>query len=374
MATRTKQWGVDNKFGCKDGSDSLFLKPGGITVDNAGDVFVFDTGNQRIRKISRKDGTVSTYVQLEDALPREGSDSVTSEIASGFERLFISYNSCIFQISKDKTVMLLAGQRGRTGCTDGSLLESSLPYSAALAVDEKNHTIFVADSKNSLIRMISLNNGIVSTIAGMKETVDAGMEKIDTPYAIALDQSTGDLFITDNTYDKVMKVSKQKGSNDWVVTSVVLLGDKTSIQYFGLAIYHNMLFVTCWDTGLIIQADLDGGNSKWIGRVQQREMGTLAADATQVYISKYHSHTILAITWAQYWSPQDHLYFRAEQRHIIGIVVIASQCLTRTTSSSLQKLPRDILFFILSFLSADNPPKPSEGMQLQPQIGSYEIF
>ena len=144
----------------------------------------------------------------------------------------------------------------------------------------------------------------------------------------------------------------QVGNVEWLVTSIFILDP----EFFGVAIFCDVLFLTCWDSGNVIQTTLSGGNTKIIGSVRANEPIALAADLGHVYAVLPNSHAVTKITWLQLWNPQEHHRFVAEKRRLIGVVVMASRCVARRSSTLkclLRKLPREILLYMLSFLDED---------------------
>src|SRR4051794_28485460 len=100
------------------GSEARFNDPQGVAVDNAGNVYVADTFNQTIRKITPA-GEVTT----------------------------------------------LAGLAGAPGSRDGRGRGARFGYPGGVAVDDRNN-VYVADTINNTIRKIS-PSGVVRTLAGL---------------------------------------------------------------------------------------------------------------------------------------------------------------------------------------------------------------
>ena len=101
--------------------------PSGIAVDTAGNVFIADTGNQRIRRIARADGTIATVA---------GS-----------------------------------GTAGFSG-DNGPAVAAALRQPTALAVDSSG-SLYIADSDNHRVRKL-VSNGTIATVAGNGQEGDAG--------------------------------------------------------------------------------------------------------------------------------------------------------------------------------------------------------
>jgi len=118
-----------------------------------------------------------------------------------------SRNNLIRKVSADGSVTTLAGS-GEQGSGDGKGPAASFFFPAALAADA-NGTVYVADTHNSMIRKIS-PDGTVTTIAG-RLTPDVAkyrdtVIKLDNPYGIAVDKA-GNVFVADWERDMIKKIS-----------------------------------------------------------------------------------------------------------------------------------------------------------------------
>ena len=169
-------------FGSADGSGSAaqFYNPQGITVDPAGNIFVADTFNHTIRKISPL-GMVTTLA---------GTVGVPGNIDGAASAATFTYPSCIAidpagnlvvadtgnstirKITPAGMVSTLAGQAGREGYADGSASTSLFTFPAALVSDRAGN-IYVADTLNNTIRMVS-TAGNVTTLAGLAPSQSVG--------------------------------------------------------------------------------------------------------------------------------------------------------------------------------------------------------
>ena len=145
--------------GSSDGAanEATFNKPNGLAVDNSGNVYVADTGNNRIRKIAA-DGTVSTLA---------GSTAGYAD-GPGQDALFDAPNDVVV--------------RG-----DG--------------------VIFVADTENNNVRQIS-TDGTVSTLAGSTRGYHFAHLR---PYDLVLD-SDGNLFVSNTTEHVIVRISPSDDS------------------------------------------------------------------------------------------------------------------------------------------------------------------
>jgi hypothetical protein len=163
----------DGSQGYSDAIGKLakFNQPRGITIDSNNNLFVTDTDNDAIRKITPQ-GVVTTFAGglsgygFKDAVGSAAKFNYPYAITiDSNNNLYIAdaYNNAIRKISPQAVVTTLAGS-GTAGRADGNGFQASFNFPSDLAID-LNNNIYVADTDNNLIRKIS-PNGFVSTIVG----------------------------------------------------------------------------------------------------------------------------------------------------------------------------------------------------------------
>lgn len=147
-------------FGFSDGRGSLakFANPSGLTVDDHGTVYVADSTNSRIRRITQ-DGTVTTLAGgtegFRDAPGAEAQFNHPISVAIDNDRiLYVAdlYNHRIRRITPSGSVTTLAGSAA--GFIDGSGPEAKFNHPESVALDS-NGNIYVADFSNQVIRKIA---------------------------------------------------------------------------------------------------------------------------------------------------------------------------------------------------------------------------
>ncbi len=207
--------------GSKDGAGAAaqFKWPHGLSVDAAGNVFVADRGNDLVRKISR-DGVVSTvagaageYGNADGAggAARFRYPVATALDASGNIYVADSSNNLIRKITPGGIVSTFAGSSASLGgYADGNASAAQFQYPVGVAVDN-NGNVFVADSNNKVIRKIT-SDGKVTTFAGsagQTGTVNgkAKSARFVFPSDVALDRQ-GNLYVIDNS--AVRKIDTQR--------------------------------------------------------------------------------------------------------------------------------------------------------------------
>ncbi len=209
------------------GASATFANPTGIAVDSAGNVYVADEGNNTIREITPA-GVVSTIAGTGQT-PRIVGHADGPGASAQFNQpegiavdsagnLYVadSGNSTIRKItpsgsgaSTTWTVSTLAGAAGLVGSADGTGSAARFYYPLGVAVDAAGN-VYVADTFNNIIRRVT-SAGVVSTLAGQvypqgtqpgwQDGVGATAEFYE-PFGVAVD-STGNLYIADTYNERI---------------------------------------------------------------------------------------------------------------------------------------------------------------------------
>jgi sugar lactone lactonase YvrE len=167
--------GLAGVSGTNDGTGggARFNLPEGICVDSQGNVFVSEIGNHTIRHIS-SNGVVTTIAGLAGSSgTNDGFGSaarfnvpVTVEVdGNGFLYVGDFANHTVRVISPSKQVSTLAGAAGISGTQDGPPNQARFTYPHTCRPDGVGK-VYVADLGNHAIRKISAE-GVVSTLAGL---------------------------------------------------------------------------------------------------------------------------------------------------------------------------------------------------------------
>ncbi|MDB6029475.1 MAG: repeat containing protein [Verrucomicrobiales bacterium] len=226
--------GSAGSFGSLDGTgnQARFYGPQGIAVDSAGILFVADTANATIRKIT-PEGAVSTFAGAAGSL--NSFDGVGTN-ANFFQpegiavdkggNVYVAdaWNHTIRKITPLGVVSTLAGLAGSCGSMDGTNSKARFDRPAGIAVDGATN-LFVTDSLNHTVRKIT-PSGRVTTIVGLPGVwgnADGtnGSARLFQPQGIVAD-NVGNLFVSDSGNQTIRKVSAS-GTN-WVVSTVAGLG------------------------------------------------------------------------------------------------------------------------------------------------------
>jgi sugar lactone lactonase YvrE len=165
-----------------DVDKAMFNKPRAVVVDGKGTIYVADTGNNVICKISQ--GKVTTYAGTGKAGFRNGSvREAQFNAPSGLAldkagNLYVAdtLNNVIRKISPQGFVTTYAGKNtGEAGYKDGSLDVAEFNEPAALVIDSQDN-LYIVDSGNQLIRKIA--KGQMETAAGTQGALLSGTNYI----------------------------------------------------------------------------------------------------------------------------------------------------------------------------------------------------
>jgi sugar lactone lactonase YvrE len=208
--------GAAFQFGATDGpgASARFFLPYGVAVDGAGNVYVADGGNHTIRKIT-PDGTVST---LAGAAQQQGSVNGTggaARFASPFGvavdaggNVYVadSENHAIRRITPAGVVTTVAGQLGLSGAVDGGASVARFNQPRGVALDAAGN-LFVVDHGNSVIRHVATNGNVTTIIgtAGVVGEVDSvgAAARVYSPTGIAADNTT--IYIADTANNLIRR-------------------------------------------------------------------------------------------------------------------------------------------------------------------------
>ena len=196
------------------GENAQFRNPVGITIDDSDNLFVTDTGNQRIRQIT-PDGTVSTIAGsgLRGYLDGAAADAKFNypqgiAINSAGELFVADRSNHRIRKIVGSTVSTLTGSR--RGDSEGDMNYAYFNEPFYLAFDSSNN-LYVSDRANHKIRKVSAS-GEVTTLAGFKNGYrDAKSKKALFSYPLGLAVKGNSLYIADNGNNRIRRLDLSTG-------------------------------------------------------------------------------------------------------------------------------------------------------------------
>jgi len=203
---------------------SRLARPSGLATDRSGNVYVADSGNNVVRKVFPDGRTVifagSGKMGHDDGIASEATFSRPGALTVDSKgNVYVADDLVVRKISPDGAVTTVAGQAtfGQINDTvDGPALKARFSGLGGLAVD-KNDNVYVADSAGARIRKIS-TDGFVTPVAGGKrfslygpfgyDDGDASSATFHDPQGIAVDMS-GNVYVADTTNNAIRKISPE---------------------------------------------------------------------------------------------------------------------------------------------------------------------
>jgi Immunoglobulin domain/NHL repeat len=214
--------GTSGQQGSSNGSyaGALFRQPRAVALDRAGNLYVADTGNSLIRKITPA-GAVTT---LAGSATTQGYTDATGTAAvfnspqalvvDGSDNVYVAdtANSAIRKITPSGVTSTIAGN-GTKGSQDGTGALAFFNQPAGIVLDSANN-LYVSDTGNDTIRKIT-PAGVVTTIAGVAGVGGyadgtGAVALFNQPSGLAIDKS-GNLYVAD-TANEVIRVIKSGGA------------------------------------------------------------------------------------------------------------------------------------------------------------------
>lgn len=241
------------------GGFARFNQPESVAVDGNNNVYVADTGNNTVRKISPSGlvttlagsaGVVGTNDGVGSAARFSGPSGVAVDTATN---LYIAdfYNQTIRKISPAGMVTTFAGSPGSVGTNDGAGPDARFSYPSRLAINPQGD-IYVSDTFNQTIRKVT-SNGVVTTIAGLATYFGSAdgtgtAARFNQPYGVALINGTN-IYVTDTGNGTIRKITPAG-----VVTTIAGTAGKAGSADGGgsAASFYNPAGIAAVGTNLVI--------------------------------------------------------------------------------------------------------------------------
>ena len=232
--------------------DACLHEPQFIATDTNGDVYISDTVNRRVRKVSAATGMLTTVAGSSASGAYQGEGGLATNVvfagrlgalaldASG--NLYVSNGdgmrlSRINRATGFITTIAGTGQGGNTG--DGGLATAARIGFVNGIVVAANGDVYFSDRNAGRVRRIAASTGIITTVAGngqfsgaLGDGGPATAASLYEPAKLAFDR-TGNLLIADSQHYRIRKVDRVSG----IITTVVGNGSFKT-QSLGTAIFR----------------------------------------------------------------------------------------------------------------------------------------
>ena len=198
------------------GTAAHFNRPGGVAVDHTGSVYVGDTNNHAIRKIAF-DGTVSTFAGITGSSGTANGNGTSARFKNpngiafdSADNLYVAdtQNHAIRKITPAGDVTTFAGIIGSAGNEEGPRGVARFNFPRSVAVDSAGN-VYVADLFNYRIRKIT-PLGDTTTLAGAGTIGSAdgtgGTAKFWEAYGVGVD-AAGNVYVADTANDLIRKIT-----------------------------------------------------------------------------------------------------------------------------------------------------------------------
>jgi sugar lactone lactonase YvrE len=189
--------------------------PRGVAVAPNGDIYISDTGNQRVRRVDHSTGLISTVVASLHS-PRSVAVDATGN-------LYIADTGAnlVYVVNSSGAVIPVAGT-GTAGYSGdgGPATAASLNQPRGVAVDSALN-VYIVDSNNNRVRRVDHGTGMITTVAGNGTAGFGGDGHVATsaelnfPFDAAVD-NVGNLYISDSLNNRIRVVDSHGN-----ITSVV---------------------------------------------------------------------------------------------------------------------------------------------------------
>ena len=215
-------------------SATLFF-PLGVALDTTGNIFIADTYNNRIRKVTVSTGVITTVagdgqliVNIKNNVAATTSIYQPRDLAvdtSGNIYFVDLKNELVRKITASTGMITTFAGSGSNGDRSTIATKYFLPSPWGVTVDASGD-VFIADTTLQCVFKVTVSTGIISIVAGMVkasgyngDNILATAAKLNSPEKVAFDAS-GNMYIADSSNSRVRKVEASTG----IITTVAGTG------------------------------------------------------------------------------------------------------------------------------------------------------
>ena len=193
-------------------------RPHSIVIDAAGDLFICDIGNHRIRRVDAETGVITTYcgtgkkqgpadgAEISPRTPLKGPRALAIDAAGNFWLALREGNQVVRFDRKSGKIHHVAGtgKKGFSG-NGGPAKQATLSGPKGIVVDDRRARVYLADTESHSVRMIDLAEQppVLRLVAGTGKRGDGPSGDplqcaLARLHGVGLDPETGEVFIGDS--------------------------------------------------------------------------------------------------------------------------------------------------------------------------------
>ncbi|MGE0131648.1 MAG: BACON domain-containing carbohydrate-binding protein [Blastocatellales bacterium] len=209
-------------------TNAALATPRSVTVDQSGNLYIAEQGTNRIRKVA-PNGIITTIAGTGAAgYSGDGGSAINAQLSGptivafdGAGNLYVADtdNRRVRKIAVNGGVITTVAGNGSRGFDGdgGPAINAQFGRIFGLALDNENN-LYISDYEYHSVRKVSGSSGIVTRVAGLPnggivpdpDGVPATTSGLREPAGLAID-GAGNLYIAENAYGKVRKVAKDTG-------------------------------------------------------------------------------------------------------------------------------------------------------------------
>ena len=223
------------------GTEAGLATPTAVVVDASGNLFIVDQNDQRVRKVAVGTGIITTVAGTGtlgfngDNIPAASArlqfpSGITVDTAGN---LYVvdAHNNRIRKVAVASGIITSVAGNGSGGYNGDNIAATSATLSATGIAIDATGNLYIADSVNNRVRKVTAATGVITTIAGNGTTrydgdnITAVSAALNSPAGVAVD-SFGNFYFTGN--DRIRKVTVVTGVITTVAGSGVASGDNVA--------------------------------------------------------------------------------------------------------------------------------------------------
>ena len=271
------------------------LLPSAVAFDAQGNLYVAETSNHVIRKIDRSGNLTTVAGTGTQGFGGDGGLAIAAQLDSpqglavdANQNLYIAdtHNHRIRKLSLVTGIIATIAGTGTPGFAGDNALATAaqLNLPTALALDS-NQNLYLADTANHRVRKIAAATGQITTVAGdgvqgfAGDSGPATAASIDSPTGIAVD-AAGNLYLADTHNQRIRRIDTAGIITTLAGTGVeAFSGDNAAASHAALALPHGL---TLDAAGNLYLADTANHRIRRIDAVTS-QITTVAGEGTQAF-------------------------------------------------------------------------------------------